>query len=729
MSYATSLLTGVNSYNKYQNNTITNCYSGIKLYGYGATPPYYTNGRYNEITGNTITGFGGLATAANGIYTNLQMFIRIDNNTIISGTGSTNAIYGIQIAGNNFGNVDVISNTVTLSSGTSTGIISPIYVQGTPGNSASIRSHCNIQNNTVKDLNLPATNTGAFYGIYAAGSNSPDTMNVTGNVIKNSTIGTSNAICAMYYVQGATVNLNVSNDSVYNVIKNSSSTNLYYIYSGASLGVNGTAKIYNNYIANDSVTAGVNIYAIYDNGSANANNYFVYNNTINNISSSVSTIFYGIYTNTGNNRSIYNNNVNRLTNYNASNTARIHGLYINSGQFIYAYNNSISNLRMPAGVDSNAVTGIFVNGPVGPANIGLYYNSIYLADTSSSVTYGNSGIYCADTMRVDIRNNNVVNLSKSGGTGRNSAVALRMGGVAALRNYQSTNGNNNWYSSGLIYYDITNSFTNAQFSNFMGYMNPREQGSVYENSPFIDAYGGNLHINTGSGSLTYRGGLPVATPIPVTYDFDGNTRNLTYPSIGFDEYSGTSAIDVVAPVIYYERFGNGNTTNRTLSGIVITDPSKIDTSANRPRVYYKKTTNANTFNDNTNATDGWKYASANGTTGSPFNFTINYSLLFGGSVTTGDTVQYFITAQDIAVTPNVGINSGMFTTTPANVNLTAANFPLLGNINKYAVTGSYTNTINVGSSETITSLTSTGGLFDLINKGVITGNITASSYK
>ena len=69
----------------------------------------------------------------------------------------------------------------------------------------------------------------------------------------------------------------------------------------------------------------------------------------------------------------------------------------------------------------------------------------------------------------------------------------------------------------------------------------------------------------------------------------------------------------------------------------------------RPRVYYKKSSDANnTFNDNTSGTAGWKFAEANGST-SPFDFTIDYSLLFGGGgVMTGDTIQYFVVAQDNA---------------------------------------------------------------------------------
>src|SRR5207253_8252731 len=99
----------------------------------------------------------------------------------------------------------------------------------------------------------------------------------------------------------------------------------------------------------------------------------------------------------------------------------------------------------------------------------------------------------------------------------------------------------------------------------------------------------------------------------------------------------------------------------------------------------KKSTNANTFVDNTNATDGWKYVEATGAGGSPFSFTTDYSLLFGGAPAAGNIVQYFVVAQDMAATPNVGINSGTFTATPSSVALTSAAFPINGTINSYTI--------------------------------------------
>ena len=94
-----------------------------------------------------------------------------------------------------------------------------------------------------------------------------------------------------------------------------------------------------------------------------------------------------------------------------------------------------------------------------------------------------------------------------------------------------------------------------------------------------------------------------------------------------------------------------------LSNVTITDQSGINvTPGTAPRIYYRRTTDNNTYVDNTSSTNGWKYTETSNTS-SPFEFLINYSLLFGGTgVQMGDIIQYFVVAQDNASPVNVGIN-------------------------------------------------------------------------
>ena len=183
--------------------------------------------------------------------------------------------------------------------------------------------------------------------------------------------------------------------------------------------------------------------------------------------------------------------------------------------------------------------------------------------------------------------------------------------------------------------------------------------------------------------------------------------------------------DAVGPVItYIPLIKSSCLTNRSFTA-TITDVDLVNTTlGTRPRVYYRRNTDANTWSSNTNATAGWKYAEATNTS-SPFSFTINYSLLFGGAgVSVGQTIEYFVVAQDLVVTPNISINSGSFALAPASVNLSAAAFPITGVINSYTIVNDLGNYIQIGFFGDFTNLTTAGGLFNVINNVGLSANTT-----
>ena len=158
---------------------------------------------------------------------------------------------------------------------------------------------------------------------------------------------------------------------------------------------------------------------------------------------------------------------------------------------------------------------------------------------------------------------------------------------------------------------------------------------------------------------------------------------ISNPQEGFKAIS----VDNTAPSISYSNLLNtNNMSNVSLTNVVITDASGVQgTSGSRPRIYFKRKPDVNSFFDNTNSTGGWKYSEASGSV-SPFDFTINYTLL-NGVLTGQDTIQYFVTAQDIKPfgAVNTGIKSGTFSVNPSSVNLTSAAFPVGGTINSYIV--------------------------------------------
>ena len=183
-------------------------------------------------------------------------------------------------------------------------------------------------------------------------------------------------------------------------------------------------------------------------------------------------------------------------------------------------------------------------------------------------------------------------------------------------------------------------------------------------------------------------------------------------------------VDLFGPVISYTLLGQSScVTTRTFTA-TITDIDGVNTTpGTKPRVYYKRTGDLDTWLGNTSATNGWKFAEATNTS-SPFSFTIDYSLLSGG-VTSGQTIQYFVIAQDLAATPNIGVGSATsFNVAPTSVALTATAFPVGGAINIYSIVNALPTFMQIGSFGDFSTLTTAGGLFSAINNVGLSGNTT-----
>ena len=101
------------------------------------------------------------------------------------------------------------------------------------------------------------------------------------------------------------------------------------------------------------------------------------------------------------------------------------------------------------------------------------------------------------------------------------------------------------------------------------------------------------------------------------------------------------------------------------------------------------------------------------------NFTVDYSLVSGGSVSPGDTIQYFVVAQDNAGTPNVTSNplagASGFTANPPAVS-TPPNPP-----NSYLILYTISGSKNVGVGGDYATLTDA---VNALNNSVITGPVT-----
>jgi hypothetical protein len=385
------------------------------------------------------------------------------------------------------------------------------------------------------------------------------------------------------------------------------------------------------------------------------------------------------------------------------------------------YNNLVGDLRAPSATTTANpnIVGLNASGTAGTVN--YYDNTVYIAGTSSGSPFSTAGVLAGSSGVLKLRNNIVANASIPTGGGR--AVAVWRTSVL-LWNYDTSSNNNDLYAS-TAYYDGVTAY--PTLSDMWAVVYPRESASFSENPPFVSTVGSSpnfLHIVPASTTLLESHAVNVAG---ITDDYDTDIRQGnpgyggtgTAPDVGADEFEGVAQGDVQPPAIVYSLLGSGApSTSRTFTATIVDATGVATTAGVRPRVYFKKSTDAN---DET----GWKYVEATGSGDSPFDFTIDYTMLNGGSVSVGDTIQYFVVAQDTMPTPNVGIFQGAFAAGPTSVALTPAAFPLGGTINSYTINTSISGALSVCPSGCdYASLTNAGGLFETLNSRVFTGNVT-----
>ncbi|MCE9538771.1 MAG: T9SS type A sorting domain-containing protein [Bacteroidetes bacterium] len=664
-----------------------------------------------SVTGNDFRGITNtVGTSSDHIY--------INNSTFKGSTNiSTNTFTALNV--NTSGDVTFISNNVTHNANTSHSVNSNAVITG--------------YNNTG------AGGTVFFYDSYNL-SPSTVTETNTSNNFSNLAFAGNTTISGWRSSDGTTPGpkKTVTNNIFRNITAGSGSITI--LNAGYADNTSATNNISGNTIAN--IIGGSNITGIV----SDWGNQNFFNNTIDSLLSSGSGVVTGISITDGTSQNIYKNKIYYLSNSNTS--GAVDGLAIDGSTTANVYNNIIGDLRTPASTFTDAIRGISITSTSSASTINAYYNTIYINATSNGTNFGTTGIFhtastTATTATLNLRNNIIVNTSTPAGTGLTVAYRRSAGSANSLANYAATSNNNLFYAgtpgtANLIYSDgvsTAQTMTAYKAGAFTaGTIASRDVSSITESPTFVSTTGSNinfLHINTTIATQIESGAVNIAT---ITGDFDADIRQGnpgyagtgTSPDMGADEFNGVP-LDLIAPVISYTALTNNSClVNDTLSA-TITDGTGINTTAGtKPRIWFKKTTNLNTLpGTNTNTTDGWKYTEATNST-SPFSLVLDYSLVFGG-VAVGDTVQYFVTAQDaVTPTPNISINSGTFAAPPTSVALTLAAFPIGGTVNSYKILSGLSGTVTVGTGGTYTTLTGASGLFDAINTSGLAGNLTVN---
>jgi hypothetical protein len=543
---------------------------------------------------------------------------------------------GVGIIENNTIGSSSVINSITASNSTVSVASGLIGIISFGANTAVVQQ---INNNTIQNLRYSSTSTsGSVIGITLPGS-SGGSFTCTGNIIRalsgnqpSTGTGTSASVIGVSCTASTTGGNTISQNTIHTLSNSNTSTAIIHVvglaYNGPTTGTNLIAR---NFI--HSLTEGAN-------------------------TGSTSTIA-GINI-TGGTTSIQNNMVR---------------LGIDSA------GNAIT--------DNRAINGI--NESTGTNN--YYFNSVYLGGSANGNLSTFAFVSSVTLNTRAFRNNIFVNVRSNAGTGR--SVAIGLGGTWPNPSGLTLN-NNIYFVSGTGTVMGRNTSTATDYTDMNAWRAALGTGfdvaSGFGDPNFVLPAGTNATVD-----LHVQGTTPAeasgAAIAAITDDFDGQTRSsLTPTDIGADAGNFT-ALDIFAPVISYSVLASTTSTiNRTTSSFAtITDVTGVNTTAGTsPRLYYKRSTDANTYVDNTSASNGWKFAEATNST-SPFDFTIDYSLLNGGTgVSAGTIVQYFVVAQDNVGTPNIASNLGGFTVTPTSVALTASAFPIIGTPNSYIINSAYT---------------------------------------
>lgn len=708
---------GSNSNLTISGNTISNVNIGICVVGSLVGANMDTGLSIDGLNGNIITDFGTSGTfsayrsvnqSVNGIYLNNQLDCNVTGNSITSSDGgmTSGTLRGVYVqttgtlpATGTFTRT-ISANTISLRSGIAAGAILGIAHEGGNANTSLV-----ISDNTFKNTTHTVSASGSITFISNTGATLNQTINT--NAFGESGVGLSvNTTGSVTFISnsvslpaGGTQNVN-GNTILTSFTKTGAGGTITFFTSNASSVAGSVVHNDNNNFSNINVTGATTI-AGWSNTDGGSPTKFVNGNTFNNITGGTGTITI-INLNFGENNAANNvisnvtggstitgiargtsgavnsnnisnniisglsttgastvtgisiggttgtiNNVfkNKIYNLQADNAAGVvYGMTVSSGTTNNVYNNLIGDLRAPStSSTTDAVRGINLTSATATSTLNLYYNTVYLNATSTGTNFSTSALFhttnaTATTAAMSLVNNVLVNTSTANGTGITSAYRRSS---TALTNYASSSNNNLFYAgtpgaANVIFYDGTNS--DQTLAAFKTRVAPREGLSVTENPPFLSTSGSDatfLHINPAIPTRLESGGTPIAG---ITTDYDGDTRSTTTPDIGADEFSGI-AIDEFPPTITYTPLGNTGTTGARTLTATITDISGVPTSGIGLPVSYWKIGGAGTYSG----------ATASSLGGNQYEFT------FGAGANVGDTVFYYVAAQDAATPPNVGV--------------------------------------------------------------------------
>ncbi len=704
--------------------TITNNYIGdtlmidnIKHAGNGVTLAISCQTGSNSIINNNIIAnisninniAANTSVAVNGIRAwNQTALLQINNNRIINlrdsslntSSSTSAAMIGINISSATT-SIQVNNNFISGLTNLSRTVASSSQVLGI-ANTSGLPI---ITNNVVENLNSFSVNTGTttiatLIGIWSSSFNPGQTIsnNTVRYLAYNNPTPTSTQVIGIMQSSGSghTINNNLVHNIKSNSISNNTSTasaiiGIMHNGSGSAININGNTV---HTLEGLGVTGNNNLVGILYQGTTTVVTNFVSRNFVHSFKLAT----------TG--------------------TGRMIGIQQNSGSFTRFTNNMVR-----LGIDSSSAlfTGPyevygFLNDVAG--NFEYFHNSVYLGGAPTSGVSVTAAIRLNGTLTgtqlYDIRNNILVNnVANNGGSGKNFAIRL----AALPANPSNLVSNFNLLRANGVGRHIagTNLVDYTTLTGIAGWL----RGSGYDlqsgtsnDSLFLNSTGPAFDVNLRleANNPAEGSGDPALATI-VTTDFDNNLRaSLTPLDIGANAGAFTLSSDIFPPSISFTPATNqGNLIGPlVISNVNIRDNVGVPliNTTSIPKIYFKKGI-AGTYVSSSAISYSGNEKNAN------FTFEIQYGLV--GGVLTSDTIFYYIIAED-SLAGNICSQKPY--AIASNVN-TVTNEPLNPDFYVFLPVIPANSLFEVGAGQTYTTLTGSGGLFEMLNGNTIGGSITA----
>ncbi len=632
-----------------------------------------------------------------GAASNIQGNIITNINLTASNTGA--AMYGINITAGNVlcgttsGNIvgsTTTNGAISFTSNSNGGSLLPYRVGG--GTTVTLK------NNIASGISLRGvspTISASFYGINLSGGTTvvADSNTVGSTTLANSiNIGTNTSTNGSVAVgiiinPGAMTSHTVRYNQISNITNNysgastASSVRALHVLPSGTGNIIVTDNIVEQ-IKNAATSTGTGVNAATHGiivGTTTASSITVSKNTVRSLvltALSAAVTVNGIYYAgpTSGNHILSRNMVHSLSDSASNPAIIIAGIDIASG------NVTTANNMVRLGIDSsgNSITNACTLRGIskGTNNSRVLFNTVYIGGTGVGADANRSFAFLRTGSGVDtVRNNIFINQRANSATGGghfavslNNTTTLAMdynlltsADTLGLFNSSKQLTLNDWKSASGI---DGNSISGAA-----GLLNPTGTTATID-----------LHISTMIPTPIENGGV-ATTGLGSDVDFDGDDRTLLTPTdIGAD--AGNFIInDIAAPTISYTALANTTaTTDRVITATIGDVTGVYTTGTLRPRIYFKKM-------------DAGAYTSTQGvlvsgtSTNGTWDFTISQSAL--GGIAGGDSIYYFVIAQDSTPANNVGSFPGGVTASDVNNVIAAPGVP-----SKYLITpflsGSYT---------------------------------------